>query len=92
MAPPDAILGLTEAFNKDPNPDKINLGVGVHQDDSGRTPDFSAVEKAVKRLADQDSHEGYLPITGSAEYGAAVQALMFGADSEIIAGKRAAMY
>ena len=32
MAPPDPILGLTEAFNEDENPDKINLGVGVYKD------------------------------------------------------------
>ena len=37
-APPDAILGLTEAFKKDPNPDKINLGVGVYKDATGATP------------------------------------------------------
>ena len=38
MAPPDAILGLTAAFREDPNPRKINLGVGVYQDSQGRTP------------------------------------------------------
>lgn len=27
MAPPDAILGLTEAYKRDPHPAKINLGV-----------------------------------------------------------------
>ena len=37
-APPDPILGLTEAFNKDPNPDKINLSVGVYKDANGKTP------------------------------------------------------
>jgi hypothetical protein len=34
-APPDAILGLSEAFKNDPNPNKINLGVGVYKDASG---------------------------------------------------------
>ena len=37
-APPDAILGLTEAFRKASNPDKINLSVGVYQDETGTTP------------------------------------------------------
>ena len=32
IAPPDPILGLTELFKADPNPDKINLSVGVYQD------------------------------------------------------------
>ena len=38
MAPPDPILGLTEAFRKDSNPDKINLSVGVYKDSQGNTP------------------------------------------------------
>ncbi|MCH7908469.1 MAG: aromatic amino acid aminotransferase, partial [Candidatus Hydrogenedentes bacterium] len=49
-APPDAILGLTEAFRDDPNPDKINLSVGVYQDATGTTPVLAAVKKAEKRL------------------------------------------
>jgi aromatic-amino-acid transaminase len=37
MAPRDPILGVTEAFNADPNPNKVNLGVGVYYDETGRT-------------------------------------------------------
>ncbi|KAK6058469.1 hypothetical protein COOONC_03959 [Cooperia oncophora] len=33
MGPPDAILGVTEAFNRDTNPHKMNLGVGAYRDD-----------------------------------------------------------
>jgi aspartate aminotransferase, mitochondrial len=36
MGPPDAILGVSEAFKKDSNPKKINLGVGAYRDDSGK--------------------------------------------------------
>ena len=50
MAPPDAILGLTEAFKADPNPNKINLGVGVYKDQDGKTPVFSAVKAAEQKL------------------------------------------
>ena len=50
MAPPDAILGLTEAFKADPNPKKINLGVGVYKDQDGNTPVFSSVKKAEQKL------------------------------------------
>ncbi len=49
-APADPILGLTEAFNQDPNPDKINLAVGVYKDGSGRTPVLSTVKEAERRL------------------------------------------
>lgn len=36
MGPPDPILGVTEAFKKDTNPKKINLGVGAYRDDTGK--------------------------------------------------------
>jgi hypothetical protein len=36
MGPPDAILGVTEAFKRDTNPKKINLGVGAYRDDNGK--------------------------------------------------------
>src|SRR5207253_10957643 len=37
MAPRDPILGVSEAFHADPNPNKVNLGVGVYYDD-GNVP------------------------------------------------------
>lgn len=36
MGPPDAILGITDAYKRDTNPDKINLGVGAYRDDNGK--------------------------------------------------------
>ena len=50
-APRDAILGLSEAFREDPNPDKINLTAGVYQDASGTTPVLECVRVAEQRLA-----------------------------------------
>ena len=38
LSPADPILGLTETFKADTHPDKINLGVGVYQDATGKTP------------------------------------------------------
>ena len=55
--PPDAILGLTEAFKADTNPDKINLGVGVYKDENGQTPVFSAVKKAEQKTAAHETQE-----------------------------------
>ena len=88
-APPDSILGITDAFRKDPNPNKINLSVGVYKDESGQTPILSSVKKAEERLLASETNKGYLPINGAPEYGAAVQALLFGADHEIVASNRA---
>ncbi len=89
-APADAILGLTEAFKKDDNPNKVNLGVGVFKDDQGTTPILNCIKTAEIKLAETESTKGYLPIPGNPAYGAGVQKLLFGADSEVISSKRAA--
>ena len=83
-APPDAILGLTEAFKKDTNPGKVNLGVGVYVDDEGRTPVLRTVKESERRLIESEKTKSYLPITGSPEYGSVVQELLFGADHPLL--------
>ncbi len=89
-APPDAILGLTEAFKEDTRPNKINLGVGVYKDATGKTPVLATVKEAERRLIDTEATKSYKPIDGDPAYGACVQAMLFGAGSDIISGKRAA--
>lgn len=88
-APPDAILGLTEAFKKDPNPKKVNLGVGVYKDAQGRTPVLASVKQAEERLLQNENSKNYLSIDGSPEYAAAVQELLFGAGHEVLTSGRA---
>ena len=90
VAPPDPILGLTEMFKADPNPDKINLSVGVYQDASGKTPVLNTVKDAEKLILEQENSKGYLPMTGEPAYCAQVQGLLFGEGHEIIPAKRAA--
>ena len=89
MAPRDPILGITEAFNADTNPAKINLGVGVYYDDNGKVPLLDCVRKAEALLMETPAPRTYLPIEGLAAYDKAVQELVFGADSPIIQDKRA---
>ena len=66
MAPRDPILGITEAFNADTNPAKINLGVGVYYDDNGKVPLLQCVQKAEAALMEQlaprtlEAYEGAL--------------------------------
>ena len=72
MAPRDPILGLNEQFNADTNPNKVNLGVGVYYDDSGKLPLLQCVRAAEKNMANAPSARGYLPIDGIAAYDAAV--------------------
>ena len=57
MAPPDPILGLEEAFKRDPNPAKINLAVGVYKDAEGNTPILHAVKRAEERSSGRDQQE-----------------------------------
>lgn len=87
-APPDPILGLSEAFQKDPNPKKINLGVGVYKDSQGNTPIPASVKEAERRLVANEKSKGYLAIDGHKEYIRLTQELMLGADHEAITSKR----
>ena len=89
-APADPILGLTEAFNQDPNPDKINLSVGVYKDGSGKTPVLATVKEAERRLLEGETTKSYLPMPGDPTYGALVQKLMFGDGHAIVAEGRGA--
>ncbi|MBI4556365.1 MAG: aspartate/tyrosine/aromatic aminotransferase [Candidatus Hydrogenedentes bacterium] len=88
-APQDPILGLTEAFRKDPAPWKINLSIGVYKDGDGNTPVLHSVKQAEERILRQESSKDYLSIHGSAAYGKAVQSFLFGPDHEILKSKRA---
>ena len=88
LAPRDPILGLTEAFVADTNPSKVNLGVGVYQDGTGKLPLLECVRQAEQRLAEDPKPRGYLPIDGLPGYTKAVRELVFGADSAAVAAGR----
>ena len=78
MAPRDPILGLNEQYNADPNPAKVNLGVGVYYDANGKLPLLACVATAEKQMLEAPKARGYLPIDGIAAYDKAVQSLVFG--------------
>jgi aromatic-amino-acid transaminase len=88
-APPDPIIGLTEAFNQDANPAKVNLGVGVYQDAAGKAPVLDVVREAESRWYAQEATKTYLGIDGLPAYTKEVQKLLFGADSQVLAEGRA---
>ncbi|WP_127997482.1 amino acid aminotransferase [Piscinibacter defluvii] len=90
LAPRDPILGLNEQFAADPNPAKVNLGVGVYYDDNGKLPLLKCVQEAEKLMMEAPKARGYLPIDGIAAYDKAVQGLVFGADSAILKAGRVA--
>ena len=90
MAPRDPILGLNEQFNADPNPAKVNLGVGVYFDENGKLPLLQCVQAAEKMMMEAPKPRGYLPIDGIAAYDKAVQGLVFGIESEAVKAGRTA--
>ncbi len=92
MAPRDPILGLTEAFNNDPRPAKVNLGVGIYYDDHGRIPLLDAVRRAERARLEAAPARGYQPIDGFGGYNQAVRELVFGPDSPLLAAGRVATF
>jgi len=89
LAPPDAILGLNEAFRQDPNPAKINLSVGVYKDADGITPIMHSVKQAEERLLRDEVTKDYVSIQGAENYTRAVQSLLFAPGHEILESRRA---
>jgi len=90
QVPGDPILGLTEAYNTDSRPNKVNLGVGIYYDEYGRIPLLRAVHKIEQQLAQEAKPRGYLPIDGLAAYDKATQELLFGSESALVASGRVA--
>nr|XP_053647608.1 aspartate aminotransferase, mitochondrial-like [Cherax quadricarinatus] len=84
MGPPDAILGVTEAFKKDTNPKKMNLGVGAYRDDNGKPYILPSVRKAEELIISQKLDHEYLPISGSAEFCKKAIGLALGEDNPVI--------
>lgn len=81
----DPIFGLNDAFHQNTHPQKINLTIGLYYDDAGRIPVLSSVSAVERRLVDDPSPRVYLPMEGLAAYRSAVQKVVFGADSQVVA-------
>ncbi len=88
LVPGDPILGLTEAYNADSRPTKVNLGVGIYYDESGRIPLLRAVRQIEQQLATEGKPRGYLPIDGLPAYTQATRELVFGKESPLLEAGR----
>ena len=82
-APPDPILGLTEAYQQDAHAEKVNLTVGVYKDESGVTPILNCVREAEHRLLTQENTKAYLGIAGFPDFQRHVQDLLFGSELQV---------
>src|SRR5262245_46227227 len=78
--PPDPILGLLANFRADPRANKIDLGVGVYQDEAGHTPIMGAVREAERRIAKTQTTKTYQGIAGDPAFNERLLNLMLGPD------------
>jgi aspartate aminotransferase len=88
--PPDAIIGIMAMFRADPSDDKVDLSVGVFQDESGHTPVLECVRRAEREIIDAQKTKSYVAITGNAGFNRGMQALIFGAGHPTVADQRVA--
>jgi len=89
MAPVDPILGISESFKADTNPDKVNLTVGVYQDDTGVSPVMAAVKRAERLWQEQETTKTYLGMAGEPRFGELVRELILGAGHAALNNGRA---
>ena len=82
--PPDPILGLIAAYAADPNPKKIDLGIGVYRDELGNTPMLDCVVEAERILLDTQTTKTYLGPPGVAGFNQAIGELILGKDNEAL--------
>lgn len=88
LLPSDPILGLSLAFQEDPNPEKVDLGVGVYKDDAGTTPIMVAVGAAERERLERETTKSYAAPGGYPGANEAVEKLVFGAEHPVLAQNR----
>jgi aspartate aminotransferase len=85
--PADPLLGLIAAYKKDPNPNKVDLGVGIYRDEGGETPVLEAVKIAEKKLLETESSKAYVGAVGNEAFNHAIAALTLGGAHSALAGR-----
>jgi len=77
-APPDPILGLNQAYQSDPHPNKLNLGVGAYRTEEGKPYVLNCVKKAEQKILASNFNKEYLPIDGLGDFNRHCAKLIFG--------------
>ncbi|KAM1223961.1 hypothetical protein ACFX13_043589 [Malus domestica] len=90
MAPPDPILGVSEAFKASTNESKLNLGVGAYRTEDLQPYVLDVVKKAENLMIERGENKEYLPIEGLAAFNKVTAELLFGADNPVIKQQRLA--
>jgi aspartate aminotransferase len=88
--PPDAIIGIMALFRADPSNRKVDLSVGVYQNDNNQTPILESVRRAEQDVLKDQATKSYVAITGNAGFNAGMQELIFGPDHAVVQSQRVA--
>lgn len=83
----DPILGLMAAYKEDPNPLKVDLGVGVYKDEQGHTAVLDCVKKAEQLRLTQETTKTYIGMAGDLSFNAHIEKLAFGAHKVLLEGR-----
>lgn len=88
--PADAIIGIMAMFRTDQSDKKVDLSVGVYQDDSGRTPILDCVKRAERQVLDGEETKSYVAIAGNPGFNRGMEHLLFGDAHPALTGGRIA--
>ena len=88
--PSDAILGIMQLFRADPDPNKVDLSVGVYQDESGRTPVLECVKRAEGDVYAAEDTKSYVGIAGNPGFNRGIEEILLGAGHPALADGRVA--
>ena len=86
--PDDPILGLAAACKADPNPNKVDLTIGIYMDEQGLCPVFEAVRQAQQVLMAEETTKAYMPPAGDAAFNSGMQQLLLGEGSAALVDGR----
>ncbi len=76
--PEDKIIKLIGMYAADPRDEKLDLGVGVYKDKTGKTPVMRAVKKAEARLLETQESKSYVGLLGNLDFVGAMRDLVLG--------------
>ena len=88
--PPDAIIGIMALFREDGAPGKVDLSVGVYQDEAGKTPVLECVRRAEQQILETQSSKTYVGIAGNPGFNEGIAKQLFGSDHPALRAGRVA--
>jgi len=80
----DPIEGLFQRLADDGHPGKIDLGIGVFRDATGKVPVMQAVRRAEQQLLERDLSKSYLSPLGNRAYCDDVERLVLGEEHPVL--------